>query len=207
MRQNCVGDGGLERAFPYYPIRCARSNRVPSPKRTARQKCSARPHQIQDPPPISCQLNCDEATGRRRKLAIAPAVISKGKQEPCGRDFSKYCVALPAAVSSSCACLRSTRPTFRRNLIQLAESKGIRPADIAEYVDAGLLLCARCMLRYPIAHGLPLMLPYVTRLHEEFDAQWKQPNAAKAILRTAGASAGRGIRARVLFHRMAGVRL
>lgn len=75
--------------------------------------------------------------------------------------------------------LEEHKANVSHGLLQLAESKGLRPTDIVEYVDAGLLLCRRCMVRYPIAHGLPSMLPYATRLHEEFDAQWKQPGAAE----------------------------
>lgn len=75
--------------------------------------------------------------------------------------------------------LEEHRANVPSRMFELADRRGIRSADLVEYVDAGLLLCERCKLRYPITHGLPVMLPYSTRLHEEFDAQWKQPGVAE----------------------------
>ncbi len=65
--------------------------------------------------------------------------------------------------------------------LEIAERRGVRTANFAEYIDAGLLLCTSCKLRYPIAHGLPVMLPYTTRLHDEFDARWKQAGLAEGF--------------------------
>ncbi len=36
----------------------------------------------------------------------------------------------------------------------------------------GLLLCAPCRLRFPVRAGIPVMLLFPTRFHEEFDARW-----------------------------------
>lgn len=65
--------------------------------------------------------------------------------------------------------------------LALAEARGISPTDCSESVDSGLLVCAGCRLRYPILHGLPVMLPYGTRLHEEFDERWKQPGREEGL--------------------------
>src|SRR5678816_4636145 len=52
--------------------------------------------------------------------------------------------------------------------LALAEKKGLLQPDFATYVESGLLACDACQLSFPIYKGLPVMLPYTTRLHEEF---------------------------------------
>jgi uncharacterized protein YbaR (Trm112 family) len=104
------------------------------------------------------------------------------------------------AVGANCECLRDNTNVWKRfsevlrcpacsgdlelvvleerqsalepGFLGLAEKNGIQRPDFSTYVEAGLLVCAPCKVRYPIAHGLPLMLPYSTRLHEEFDVRW-----------------------------------
>lgn len=36
------------------------------------------------------------------------------------------------------------------------------------WVDSGLLLCQSCRTWYPIVHGVPVLLPYATPVHEDF---------------------------------------
>lgn len=58
-------------------------------------------------------------------------------------------------------------------MIELAKRRGVWAEDFDLYVETGLLLCDPCKLRYPIVHGVPIMLPYRTHLHQEFDARRK----------------------------------
>jgi SAM-dependent methyltransferase/uncharacterized protein YbaR (Trm112 family) len=75
--------------------------------------------------------------------------------------------------------LEEGRVDVESEALDRAEKKGVRSTDFSTYVDAGLLLCSHCRLRYPIAHGLPVMLPYTTRLHDEFDARWGKAGLAE----------------------------
>ena len=66
-----------------------------------------------------------------------------------------------------------TRERLSDEHIQLAEKRALLDDDFACYVDAGMLLCAGCKALYPIAHGLPVLLPYRTPLHEEFSLKYE----------------------------------
>lgn len=52
--------------------------------------------------------------------------------------------------------------------ISKGERLGISQSELSEFVETGLLICPICKLWFPILHGLPVMLPYASRLHEEF---------------------------------------
>jgi uncharacterized protein YbaR (Trm112 family)/SAM-dependent methyltransferase len=52
--------------------------------------------------------------------------------------------------------------------IRLAKEREIFALDFNHYVDAGLLLCHRCRVWFPIIHGLPVLVPYTTPIHDEF---------------------------------------
>ena len=66
----------------------------------------------------------------------------------------------------------------------IAERRGIATQDLTSYVDEGLLLCDPCKLRFPVTHGLPVLLPYTTRLHGEFDTKLAgNPGSASATHR------------------------
>ena len=67
------------------------------------------------------------------------------------------------------------RADLPSDVLEAAGRRGVLSEDFADYVDAGLLLCMQCKLRYPITRGLPVLLPYATRLHAEFDHRWKEP--------------------------------
>lgn len=45
--------------------------------------------------------------------------------------------------------------------------------DLNTYVEEGQLLCRPCGNRFPIIGGLPIMLPYTTPLHAEFEERWR----------------------------------
>lgn len=60
----------------------------------------------------------------------------------------------------------------------LAHSKSIDPGELAQWVEAGLFRCDRCSLSFPIMHGLPVLLPYATPIHEEFANSYTQELAA-----------------------------
>lgn len=45
--------------------------------------------------------------------------------------------------------------------------------DFFVRIEEGQLLCNGCSLRFPITRGLPVMLPYTTPLHDEFEKRWK----------------------------------
>jgi SAM-dependent methyltransferase/uncharacterized protein YbaR (Trm112 family) len=57
--------------------------------------------------------------------------------------------------------------------LECARRRGVYTDDFNVYVDAALLLCAACYLKFPIFEGLPILLPYTTPLHSRFDEQWK----------------------------------
>jgi ubiquinone/menaquinone biosynthesis C-methylase UbiE/uncharacterized protein YbaR (Trm112 family) len=56
--------------------------------------------------------------------------------------------------------------------VALAKELGLHGPDFATYVDSGLLACSVCQLDFPVYKGLPVMLPYTTRLHEEFEQEF-----------------------------------
>jgi SAM-dependent methyltransferase len=53
--------------------------------------------------------------------------------------------------------------------IELGTAAGTSP----DYVEDGQLLCLACHVRYPIARGLPVMLPYSTASHQDFANRWR----------------------------------
>jgi SAM-dependent methyltransferase/uncharacterized protein YbaR (Trm112 family) len=65
--------------------------------------------------------------------------------------------------------------------LAVMERRGLRAGDCSEYVEAGLLVCPACKLRFPVMHGLPVMLPYITPLHEEFDARFDRAGLADGL--------------------------
>jgi uncharacterized protein YbaR (Trm112 family) len=64
---------------------------------------------------------------------------------------------------------RTARPA--RELIAQGEQLGFTSAQLTSAVETGLLLCASCKLWFPIFHGLPILLPYLTGTHQEFLAE------------------------------------
>ena len=78
--------------------------------------------------------------------------------------------------------LESRRADLSRDSIELGLRRGVRlDGDGAEYIESGLLLCAGCKLCYPIVHGVPLMLRYRTKLHDEFDSRWQRASLAEGF--------------------------
>ena len=49
-----------------------------------------------------------------------------------------------------------------------ARVRGVDSPGFRTYVESGLLSCPRCEVAFPIFKGLPVLLPYGTRLHGEF---------------------------------------
>lgn len=45
--------------------------------------------------------------------------------------------------------------------------------DLNKYVCAGALLCDGCKTLYPVAHGVPICLPYTTLIHKEFAREFR----------------------------------
>jgi SAM-dependent methyltransferase/uncharacterized protein YbaR (Trm112 family) len=44
-------------------------------------------------------------------------------------------------------------------------------ADAAGWVESGLLLCTGCTTWFPVTHGVPVLLPYTTPAHQEFERE------------------------------------
>jgi ubiquinone/menaquinone biosynthesis C-methylase UbiE/uncharacterized protein YbaR (Trm112 family) len=55
----------------------------------------------------------------------------------------------------------------------LADELGMLDADFTRYIETGLLFCGACAVGYPIIHGLPILLPYTTNLHDEFERRFR----------------------------------
>jgi SAM-dependent methyltransferase/uncharacterized protein YbaR (Trm112 family) len=56
--------------------------------------------------------------------------------------------------------------------IGLAKKRGVLDEDFPQFIETGLLTCADCRTWYPIARGLPVLLPYVTPLHRQFSSEF-----------------------------------
>jgi SAM-dependent methyltransferase/uncharacterized protein YbaR (Trm112 family) len=56
---------------------------------------------------------------------------------------------------------------------ELASARGILGPDFDRYIEAGLLLCSRCRIFFPIFRGLPILVPYTTPVHHEFAAEFQ----------------------------------
>ena len=67
---------------------------------------------------------------------------------------------------------RESREPLADEHVESAKKRGMLDDDFVRYVEAGALLCAQCKVRYPIARGLPILLPYSTALHEEFTSEY-----------------------------------
>lgn len=52
----------------------------------------------------------------------------------------------------------------------LAKKLGLLDAEFNQFVDSGLLVCHDCKMWFPVARGLPVLLPYALPLHNEFSA-------------------------------------
>ncbi len=48
------------------------------------------------------------------------------------------------------------------------EKMGIKSEKLDKYIDSGILLCESCKFWFPILYGLPVVLPYKTRIIDEF---------------------------------------
>jgi uncharacterized protein YbaR (Trm112 family) len=53
---------------------------------------------------------------------------------------------------------------------EVARRRGIAPEVLQACVDTGVLTCAACSIRFPIVHGLPVLLPYITPMHRELES-------------------------------------
>src|SRR5215813_3674976 len=69
--------------------------------------------------------------------------------------------------------LSDKRVSVSSEHIDRARRRGVFTDDFNVYVDTGLLMCSGCRLKFPIMDGLPILLPYRTPLHTQFDMQWE----------------------------------
>ena len=58
--------------------------------------------------------------------------------------------------------------------IALANELGVWDRNFPQYTEAGVLLCGRCRIRFPVIGGLPVMLCYATPMHEEFSREYRR---------------------------------
>ena len=56
--------------------------------------------------------------------------------------------------------------------VRLAEERGLAGPEFNKYVEMGLLCCGGCRSAFPIFRGLPILLPYQTLAHEEFNRRF-----------------------------------
>lgn len=66
------------------------------------------------------------------------------------------------------------RVALDATLLASARKQGLHTADFDRRVEAGSLSCDACLVDYPIAYGLPVLLPYETDLHRRFRAEFKK---------------------------------
>jgi len=62
-----------------------------------------------------------------------------------------------------------TRVEIAPDDVAIARQRGVFDDDFNRYVNAGALLCTSCRSLYPIIHGLPILVPYTTPTHREFE--------------------------------------
>lgn len=69
--------------------------------------------------------------------------------------------------------------TFRGALVEISQDEaslgqklGLWNAEFNQFVDSGLLVCQDCKMWFPIARGLPVLLPYAIPLHTEFCTEY-----------------------------------
>lgn len=66
--------------------------------------------------------------------------------------------------------------------VALAKSRGLYGAELKTYVETGVLACPQCEVVFPIYKGLPVLLPYETKLHEQFSREFEQPLRALGVV-------------------------
>jgi SAM-dependent methyltransferase/uncharacterized protein YbaR (Trm112 family) len=67
------------------------------------------------------------------------------------------------------------------------------------WIDSGLLVCAPCKTWFPIAHGVPILLPYSTAAHEEFARDHR--SALSTLVPGFGPASGKPVRGEELVMR------
>jgi SAM-dependent methyltransferase/uncharacterized protein YbaR (Trm112 family) len=78
------------------------------------------------------------------------------------------------------ACKGTLRLTaFKEERVQIsdeevltAKKRGVFDEDFNRFVESGLLVCTHCKTWFPIARGLPVLLPYTTPLHRQFSVEF-----------------------------------
>lgn len=56
--------------------------------------------------------------------------------------------------------------------LERAAEQNVLDDDFSVYIDAGMFCCDRCEVAFPIFKGLPVLLPYATKLNEQFAHEW-----------------------------------
>jgi SAM-dependent methyltransferase/uncharacterized protein YbaR (Trm112 family) len=65
------------------------------------------------------------------------------------------------------------RTAISDNHASLAKKREIFDEDFDQFIEAGILLCAGCKTWFPIARGLPVLLPYPMPLHKQFSGEFQ----------------------------------
>ena len=65
-------------------------------------------------------------------------------------------------------CLVEREATLTREQLARGEQLGLPSSELASAVEQALITCEECKTWYPVYHGLPVMLPYWTNLHDSF---------------------------------------
>lgn len=69
-------------------------------------------------------------------------------------------------------CLNERRVTVSDEDVSLAKKRELFDEDFNQFIDSGVLLCSNCQTWFPIARGLPVLLPYSTPLHKQFSGEF-----------------------------------
>jgi len=72
---------------------------------------------------------------------------------------------------------REERTQISEQHLAVARRRDVLDDQFNRYVDAGLLACERCRHIFPIIHGLPILLPYTTPLHNELATKYQSEMA------------------------------
>lgn len=103
--------------------------------------------------------------------------------DPLGRDivyvWKRFSNFLRCPICRNSLVLEAATETavpISADSARLAEERGLAGPEFNKYIEMGLLCCGGCRSAFPIFRGLPILLPYRTPAHEEFNRRFSPAN-------------------------------